>query len=74
MKTLTNQHDYMGIAGRQLHDAGPEEVAPPKRCRTHDDDNDAMTNQDAEPSYWFKKNSSYLEWSMLYHDISEDIT
>ena len=25
-------------------------------------------------SYWFKKNSNYLEWSMLYHDISEDIT
>ena len=25
-------------------------------------------------SYWFKKNSKYLEWSMLEHDISQDIT
>ena len=24
-------------------------------------------------SYWFKKNSKCLEWSMIHHDISEDI-
>ena len=24
-------------------------------------------------SYWFRKNSNFLEWTMTHHDLSKDI-